>query len=91
MNANQINQKQADAAYKSASEYERTADRKAWNFYPCDDHVIRAQKRSDGMWSAVLTMMVDRKTLVLYPTTGRTRAAAVRSMLLQMRSHIAKA
>ena len=65
---------------KRRSAYERSANGKAWFFYPCDDHVITVTGRKGEGWTAILTPMTARNN-ALCVGTGHTRRHAVESIL----------
>lgn len=77
MNIQQVQANLDRKAYASRSEYDRTADGNAWNFYPCDGHVIRVREIGSGYWTAALTTMTNReKWLAVCSARGRGLAVA---------------
>jgi hypothetical protein len=83
MNQQQIKHNYETKADKRYGNYEPSADGLAWLFYPCDDHVIRARRESNGFWYAQLTTMQDRKATIDHAGPCKTRSEAVRKILVR--------
>lgn len=82
-NRKQVNALLDGNSHRDKSMYDRSLDRKAWHFYPCDDHVIRARRESNGFWYAQLTTMQDRKATIDHAGPCKTRSEAVRKILVR--------
>ena len=74
-------------APKQLGNYDRSADRKAWIFYPCDDYAIRVHKETNDFWYAQLTTVQARDVSLKHAGPCKTRAEAINHILVGIMYH----